>query len=65
MEDPLAHAGENYNTTIPIHNSLGGAREKEMLKNFIHRENAIYEEHLKKGARRRACPGAAGHTTLG
>lgn len=48
MEDALAHAGENYNTTIPIHNSLGALGKTDMLKNFVHRENAIYEEHLKK-----------------
>lgn len=48
MEDALAHAGENYNTTIPIHNALGALGKPDMLKNFVHRENAIYEEHLKK-----------------
>ena len=48
MEDALAHAGENYNTTVPIHNSLGALGKKDMLKNFIHRQNAIFEEHLKK-----------------
>ncbi|MEO7659459.1 MAG: protein kinase [Pyrinomonadaceae bacterium] len=48
MEDALAHAGENYNTTIPIHNALGALGKKEALKNFIHREIAVFEEHLKK-----------------
>jgi len=48
MEDALAHAGENYNTTIPIHNSLGALGKTDALKNYIHREIAIYEEHLKK-----------------
>jgi len=48
MEDALAHAGENYNTTVPIHNSLGALGKKDMLTNFIHRQNAIFEEHLKK-----------------
>jgi tetratricopeptide (TPR) repeat protein len=48
MEDALAHAGENYNTTIPIHNSLGALGKTDMLKNYVHREIAIYEEHLKK-----------------
>jgi serine/threonine protein kinase/cytochrome c-type biogenesis protein CcmH/NrfG len=48
MEDALAHAGENYNTTIPIHNSLGALGKTDMLKNYLHREIAIYEEHLKK-----------------
>ena len=48
MEDALAHAGENYNTTIPIHNSLGALGKTDALKNYVHREIAIYEEHLKK-----------------
>jgi len=48
IEDALAHAGENYNTTIPIHNALGTLGKAEALKNFIHREIAIFEEHLKK-----------------
>jgi non-specific serine/threonine protein kinase len=48
MEDALAHAGENYNTTIPIHNALGALGKKDGLKNYIHREIAVYEAHLKK-----------------
>ncbi|HKZ78185.1 MAG TPA: protein kinase [Pyrinomonadaceae bacterium] len=48
MEDALAHAGENYNTTIPIHNALGALGKKEALNNYLYRETAIYEEHLKK-----------------
>jgi non-specific serine/threonine protein kinase len=48
MDEALAHAGENYNTTIPIHNSLGALGKKDALNNYIHREIAIYEEHLKK-----------------
>src|SRR5262249_48105266 len=44
----LAHAGENYNTTIPIHNSLGALGKKEALNNYIHREIAVYEAALKK-----------------
>jgi len=48
MEEALAHAGENYNTTIPIHNSLGALGKKEMLTNYVHREIAVYEGHLKK-----------------
>jgi len=31
MEEALAHAGENYNTTIPIHNALGALGKKEAL----------------------------------
>ena len=48
MEDAIAHAGENYNTTIPIHNALGAMGKKDALNHFIHRENAVFEEHLKK-----------------
>jgi serine/threonine protein kinase/Flp pilus assembly protein TadD len=48
MEDALAHAGENYNTIIPIHNSLGALGKKDAMNNFVHREIAVYEGHLKK-----------------
>jgi len=48
MEEALAHAGENYNTTIPIHNALGALGKNDGLKNYLHREIAIYEAHLKK-----------------
>ncbi len=48
MEVALAHAGENYNTTIPIHNALGALGKTDALKNYLHREIAIYEDHLKK-----------------
>lgn len=48
MEEALAHAGENYNTIIPIHNSLGALGKKDALKNFTHREIAVYEGHVKK-----------------
>lgn len=48
MEDALAHAGENYNTTIPIHNALGALGKKEALNNYTYREIAIFETQLKK-----------------
>jgi non-specific serine/threonine protein kinase len=48
MEDALAHAGENYNTTIPIHNALGALGKKDALTNYTFREIAIFEEQLKK-----------------
>ena len=48
MEEALAHAGENYNTSIPIHNSLGALGKKDALNNYVHREIAIYEEAVKK-----------------
>jgi serine/threonine protein kinase/Tfp pilus assembly protein PilF len=48
MEEALAHAGENYNTTVPIHNALGALGKKDALANYLHREIAVYESHLKK-----------------
>jgi len=48
MEEALAHAGENYNTTVPIHNALGALGKKDALMNFLHREVVVFETHLKK-----------------
>jgi non-specific serine/threonine protein kinase len=48
MEQAIAHAGENYNTTIPIHNALGALGKTDAQNNFTHRRVAIFEEHLKK-----------------
>jgi serine/threonine protein kinase/tetratricopeptide (TPR) repeat protein len=48
MEEALAHAGENYNTTIPIHNALGAMGKTDALKNYTYREIAIFEAQLKK-----------------
>ncbi len=48
MEDALAHAGENYNTTIPIRNALGAMGKTDALKNYTYREIAIFESQLKK-----------------
>jgi non-specific serine/threonine protein kinase len=48
MDEALAHAGENYNTAMPIHNALGALGKKDALKNYVHRELAVYEEALKK-----------------
>jgi len=48
MEEALAHAGENYNTTVPIHNALGALGKKDALMNYLHREIAVYETHLRK-----------------
>jgi tetratricopeptide (TPR) repeat protein len=47
MEDALAHAGENYNTTVPIHNALGALGKQEALNHYIHREIEIYESHVR------------------
>jgi serine/threonine protein kinase len=48
MEEAMAHASENYNTIVPIHNALGALGKKEAKLNFVHREIAVYEAHLKK-----------------
>jgi non-specific serine/threonine protein kinase len=48
MDEALAHAGENYNTAMPIHNALGALGKKDALKNYVHRELAVYEDALKK-----------------
>jgi Flp pilus assembly protein TadD len=48
METALEHAGENYNTTIPIANSLGALGKRDSLTNFSHRMIATFETHVKK-----------------
>ncbi|MEO7659460.1 MAG: protein kinase, partial [Pyrinomonadaceae bacterium] len=48
METALAHAGENYNTVVPIANALGALGKTDALNNFSHRMIAIFEGHLKK-----------------
>src|SRR5688572_20925537 len=48
LETAIAHAGENYNTVMPIHNALGALGKKDAMMNFVHREMAVYEEALKK-----------------
>jgi Flp pilus assembly protein TadD len=47
METAIAHAGENYNTTIPISNALGALGKTEAVNNFNHRVIAILSAHLK------------------
>jgi non-specific serine/threonine protein kinase len=47
-EEALAHAGENYNTTIPIHNALGALGKADAQKNYAHREIAMYEDQVRK-----------------
>ncbi|HVF47175.1 MAG TPA: protein kinase [Pyrinomonadaceae bacterium] len=48
LETALAHAGENYNTVMPIHNALGALGKRDAMINFVHREMAVYEDALKK-----------------
>jgi len=48
LEEAMVHSSENYNTTVPIHNALGALGKQDALKNYAHREIAIFEEQLKK-----------------
>jgi len=48
MEEAMSHAGENYNTVVPIHNALGALGKKDALVNFTHREIVVYESQVKK-----------------
>jgi TolB-like protein/cytochrome c-type biogenesis protein CcmH/NrfG len=48
MEDAMAHAGENYNTIVPIRNALGALGKTEALNNFVYREIAMLEAQVKK-----------------
>jgi non-specific serine/threonine protein kinase len=47
-DESVAHAGDNYNTLVPIHNALGAIGKHDTLKNFILRANQVFEQHLKK-----------------
>ncbi|HXI12724.1 MAG TPA: protein kinase [Thermoanaerobaculia bacterium] len=48
MEDALAHAGENYNTLVPIRGALGALGKKDAFRNFVHREIEVFESQLRK-----------------
>ena len=48
MEEALAHAGENYNVTVTINNALGALGKKDALANFLHRQIAVFEAHIRK-----------------
>ena len=48
MEDALAHAGENYNISVVINNALGALGKKDALSNFLHRQIAVFENHIRK-----------------
>ena len=48
METALAHSGENYNVTVTINNALGALGKKDALQNFLHRQIAILESHIRK-----------------
>lgn len=48
MEVALAHAGENYNISVVINNALGALGKKDALANFLHRQIAVFENHIRK-----------------
>ena len=48
MEDALAHAGENYNISVIINNALGALGKTDALANFLHRQIAVFENHIRK-----------------
>jgi serine/threonine protein kinase/Flp pilus assembly protein TadD len=47
-EEAISHAGENYNTFIPIKNAFGALGKEEAVKNQVQRENQVFEAHLRK-----------------
>jgi serine/threonine protein kinase len=47
-DEALAHAGEDYNTYVPIRNALGALGKSDALRNHNQREIQVLEAHLKK-----------------
>ncbi len=47
-EEAISHAGENYNTYIPIQNSLGALGKLEAQRKMHERETEVFEAHLRK-----------------
>jgi serine/threonine protein kinase/Flp pilus assembly protein TadD len=47
-EEAISHAGENYNTYIPIRNALGALGKSEAQVKMQQREIEVYEGHLRK-----------------
>ena len=47
-EEAISHAGENYNTYIPIVNALGALGKADDLRNLYFRTIEVYEKHLRK-----------------
>ncbi len=48
MEEALIHSGENYNVSVTINNALGALGKKDALSNFLHRQIAVFETHIRK-----------------
>ncbi|MEO8217153.1 MAG: protein kinase [Acidobacteriota bacterium] len=47
-EEAISHAGENYNTYIPIRNALGAMGKVDAERNMRQREIEVFETHLRK-----------------
>jgi Flp pilus assembly protein TadD len=47
-EEAISHAGENYNTFIPIRNALSALGKSEALRNQTQRQIEFFEGHLRK-----------------
>ncbi len=47
-DEAISHAGENYNTYIPIRNALGALGKVEAKMKMLQRQVEIYEGHLRK-----------------
>ncbi len=47
-DEAISHAGENYNTYVPIRNALGVLGKTEARMKILQREVEVYEAHLRK-----------------
>ncbi|HUF17174.1 MAG TPA: protein kinase [Thermoanaerobaculia bacterium] len=47
-DEAMEHAGENYNTYIPIGNALNALGKADANRNQVQRETVAYEAHLRK-----------------
>ncbi|HEX7705896.1 MAG TPA: protein kinase [Thermoanaerobaculia bacterium] len=47
-DEAISHAGENYNTFIPIRNALSALGKSEALRNQTQRQIEFFEGHLRK-----------------
>lgn len=47
-DEAISHAGENYNTYVPIRNALGALGKSEACMKMLQREIEVYEAHLRK-----------------
>ena len=56
MEEALAHAGENYNTTMPIHNALGALGKKDALDQLRSSRDGHLRGSPEEDTRGCSCP---------